>query len=87
VFSASQQERFKRLNNEDPKRCWDCIARKKARFGDRNPVQDSSTTQDQPKAGMPDGAQAQATGGRGGSGGAPDGSGDKGKGKCKGKGK
>jgi hypothetical protein len=95
LFSASQQERFKRIGNEDPKRCWDCIVAKKARFN--NPVQDSSTTQDQPKAGMPDGGAqatggwgsggAQATGGWGGSGGAPDGSGDKGKGKGKGKGK
>ena len=95
LFSASQQERFQYLKNEEPKQCRDCIIAKKARFN--NPVQDSSTTQDQPKAGMPDGGAqatggwgsggAQATGGWGGSGGAPDGSGDKGKGKGKGKGK
>ena len=90
LFSATQQQRFKELSSEDPKRCYDCITAKKARFGDKNQAQGSSTSQDQPKAGMPDGAQAQATGGWG-SGGASDGSdgqGDsKGKGKGKGKGK
>ena len=89
LFGAAQQKRYKELNNEDPKRCFDCIVAKKARFSSKDQAQSSPCSQDKPNASMPDGAQAQAAGGwgLGGASGGSDGWGSDGKGQCKGKGK
>ena len=62
LFSTDQQRRYKQLRNEDPKRCYKCTCAKKARFFTKRQAQGSDTSQDKPKAGMPDGAQAQAAG-------------------------
>ena len=71
-FSAQQQADFCRRSHEQPKRCKNCLVAKKERFASY----DNPTSQDKPKAGMPDGSQAQDGSGSGGwgSGGAPSGS-------------
>ena len=71
-FSAGQQEDFQRRKHELPKRCKDCVIAKKQRFASY----DNSSSQDKPKAGMPEDSQAQASSGSGGwgSGGASGGS-------------